>query len=100
MLSAFRVAHTSSAGIQLSQPSVFDILAQQTQAQSLKPALKYILKFVALWVRNRTFSRTLLWFEELYALAMLLLENHFLKKYGKNLSWMGLGRRKSMPATK
>lgn len=82
MLSAFRAAHTASAGIQLSQPGVFDILAQQSQAQSLKPALKYVLKFVSLWVRNKTFSRTLQYFEELYALVMLLLENYFLKKYG------------------
>jgi peroxin-12 len=85
MLSTFRAAHTSSAGIQLSQPSVFDILAQQSQSQSLKPALKYVLKFVALWLRNKTFSRMLQWFEEFYALVMLLLENYFLKKYGKSL---------------
>lgn len=89
MLSAFRAAHASSAGIQLSQPSVFDILAQQSQSQSLKPALKYVLKFVSIWLRNKTFSRTLQWFEELYALAMLLLENYFLKKYGKEWKYFG-----------
>jgi peroxin-12 len=83
MLSAFRAAHTSSAGIQLSQPSVFDILAQKSQSESLKPALKYVLKFVSLSLRNKTFSRTLQWFEELYALLMLVLENYFLKKYGE-----------------
>jgi len=86
MLSAFRAAHTSSAGIQTLQPSVFDILAQQSQAQSLKPALKYVLKFVSLWMRNKTFSRGLQWFEELYALVMFLLENYFLKKYGASFT--------------
>lgn len=83
MLSAFRAAHASSAGIQLNQPSVFDILAQRSQSESLKPALKYVLKFVSIWLRNKNFSRALQYFEELYALVVLLLENYFLKKYGK-----------------
>ncbi|KAI6206756.1 hypothetical protein M3Y94_00949100 [Aphelenchoides besseyi] len=83
MANAFRVAHsTAAAAQQHAQPGVFDILAQQSQSQSLKPALKYILKFVSLWIQNRKFSSTLRYFDELYAAFMFVIENHFLKKYG------------------
>ncbi|CAD5234281.1 unnamed protein product [Bursaphelenchus xylophilus] len=86
MSAAFKASIAASAGQAQLQPSVFDILAQQSQQQSLKPALQYVLKFGGLFYKSKGFNSFMKWFDEFYAVVMLGMENHFLKKYGASFS--------------
>ena len=65
-------------------PSVFDIWAQQSLSDSIKPALKHIVKFLGLWYPKET-KTTQKWLDEIYLLFSLFLENYYMNHYGKNI---------------
>ncbi|KAH7699125.1 PRX-12 protein [Aphelenchoides avenae] len=83
---AFRSALTGGSNVLPSAlPSIFDILAQQSLTTSLKPALQHVVKFVTQSTRGNLLLANK-FFDELYALLLLLLENHYLKRYGGSFS--------------
>ncbi|CAD5229523.1 unnamed protein product [Bursaphelenchus okinawaensis] len=86
MSTAFKASVAASAAQSQLRPSVFDILSQQSQQQSLKPAIQYILKFGALFYQSKNINSLMKWFDEIYAVVMLTMENHSLKKYGASFS--------------
>uniref|UniRef100_A0A914EFL5 Peroxisome assembly protein 12 n=1 Tax=Acrobeloides nanus TaxID=290746 RepID=A0A914EFL5_9BILA len=81
-LGAFRSGPSDKVG-QL--PTIFDILSQESLSSSLKPALRHLIKFLALWKPKR-FNDLNKWFEEAYVAFSFILENHFLKNYGASFA--------------
>ncbi|TKR81189.1 hypothetical protein L596_015104 [Steinernema carpocapsae] len=63
------------------QPSIFDLLAQESLMGSLKPSLKHLVNFLAFAYPGR-FRHCNAYFEELYTSFSFLMENYFLSKYG------------------
>lgn len=78
---AFRGAGVISEQSQ-TLPSVFDIWAQQSLAESIKPALKHLAKFLSNWYPKES-KTTIKWLDEFYLAFSLFLENYYLKNYGK-----------------
>ncbi|XP_053299251.1 peroxisome assembly protein 12 [Pleuronectes platessa] len=74
---------TSTAGNE--QPSIFEVVAQETLMDALKPALRHALKVLAECSPARF---GVLWrrFDELYLLLDLLLQNHFLSHCSASFS--------------
>ncbi|KAF2871792.1 peroxisome assembly protein 12 [Massariosphaeria phaeospora] len=68
-------------GIDDLKPSLFELLSEQQLASLLPPSLRYLLA-----ISTHRYPRYLLpilnSFDEVYALAMLLVERHFLRTYG------------------
>uniref|UniRef100_A0A8D3B4M6 Peroxisome assembly protein 12 n=1 Tax=Scophthalmus maximus TaxID=52904 RepID=A0A8D3B4M6_SCOMX len=74
---------TSTAGNE--QPSVFEVLAQESLMAALKPALRHAVKVLA---ESNPSRFGFLWrrFDELYLLLDLLLQNHFLSHCSASFS--------------
>ncbi|KJH40536.1 hypothetical protein DICVIV_13506 [Dictyocaulus viviparus] len=80
-MSTLRAAHmASSKRAAGDQPSIFDIISQEGLASSLKPAIEHLIKFLATVYSNR-FETAQKYYDELYLLFDLLLQNQYLKKY-------------------
>ncbi|CAB3401126.1 unnamed protein product [Caenorhabditis bovis] len=62
-------------------PSVFNILAQENLASSIRPAFQHLVKYLALF-KPQTFQSAHRNFDELYMVFDLLLQYYFLKNYG------------------
>ncbi|KAF8901627.1 Pex12 amino terminal region-domain-containing protein, partial [Gymnopilus junonius] len=77
------------------KPSLFELLAQEQLRDLLQPALKYVLAVFA-----QRYPRYLLRIvnrhEEFYALIMLIVERHYLRKYNASFAenFYGLKRRR------
>ncbi|KAJ4472187.1 cyclin-dependent protein kinase inhibitor [Lentinula aciculospora] len=77
------------------KPSLFELVAQEQLRDLLQPALKYVLAVFA-----QRYPRYLLRIvnrhEEFYALIMLFVERHYLRKHGSSFSenFYGLKRRR------
>ncbi|XP_037545277.1 peroxisome assembly protein 12 [Nematolebias whitei] len=69
-------AHLTSTAI-TEQPSVFEVLAQESLMEAIRPALRHTVKVLA---ESNPSRYSFLWrrFDELYLLLDLLLQNHFL----------------------
>uniref|UniRef100_A0AC35FI11 Peroxisome assembly protein 12 n=1 Tax=Panagrolaimus sp. PS1159 TaxID=55785 RepID=A0AC35FI11_9BILA len=79
-------------------PSVFDIWAQQSLADSVKPAFKHVVKFMGLWYPKETKSVNK-WFDELYLGFSLFLDTYYLKNYGGSFSENFYGMKRINPKT-
>ncbi|KAJ1369502.1 hypothetical protein KIN20_030978 [Parelaphostrongylus tenuis] len=85
-MSNLRAAHiTSLQHAVAAQPSIFNILSQESLTTSLKPAIGHLIKFLAMVYSNR-FQMAHEYYDELYLLFDLLLQNQYLKKYGASFS--------------
>jgi len=67
------------------QPSIFDVLSQESLISSLKPAMGHVVKYLASSNPKR-FAMAYRYYDELYALFDLWLQNHYLKCYGASFS--------------
>ncbi|XP_026203062.1 peroxisome assembly protein 12 [Anabas testudineus] len=74
---------TSRAGNE--QPSVFEVLAQESLMEAVKPALRHAVKVLA---ESNPARFDFLWqrFDELYLLLDILLQNHFLSQCSASFS--------------
>ncbi|CAJ0583546.1 unnamed protein product, partial [Mesorhabditis spiculigera] len=79
---AFQSHNSNKVG---DQPSIFDVMSQESLMKSLKPAMRHLVKYLAMVSPSR-FSTASKWYDELYTLFDLWLQNHFLKKYGASFS--------------
>uniref|UniRef100_A0A1I7X5W1 Peroxisome assembly protein 12 n=1 Tax=Heterorhabditis bacteriophora TaxID=37862 RepID=A0A1I7X5W1_HETBA len=80
-----RAAHLSSIHSVGEQPSIFDILSQESLMKALKPAIGYLMKYLAT-TYPRLFLSSHRRFDEFYLLFDLFLQNQYLKKYGASFS--------------
>lgn len=67
------------------QPSIFDVLAEESFAGTLKPAIKYLFTFLSAQYPGK-FSKPIQWFDEIYLLFDAGLQNYYLKHYGASFS--------------
>ncbi|KAI0852590.1 Pex12 amino terminal region-domain-containing protein [Daldinia vernicosa] len=81
------------------KPSLFELLSEQQLNSLLPPTLRYLLT-VATHRYPRYLLRVLNSFDELYALAMLVIERHYLRTRGGSFTehFYGLKREKSLQA--
>ena len=81
------------------KPSLFELLSEQQLAALIPPSLRYLLA-VATHRNPRYLLRILNSFDELYAILMLLVEQHFLKTHGGGFTenFYGLKREKAIQA--
>lgn len=79
------------------KPSLFEVLSEQQLAALIPPSLRYLLA-VATHQHPRYLLRILNSFDELHALAMLLIERHFLKTHGGGFTenFYGLKRERAL----
>jgi peroxin-12 len=79
------------------KPSLFEVLSEQQLNSLLPPTLRYLLT-VATQRYPRYLLRALNSFDELYALAMLLVERHYLRTRGGSFTehFYGLKREKAL----
>jgi len=77
------------------KPSLFELVAQEQLRDLLQPALKYVLSVFA-QRHPRYLLRIVNRHEEFYALIMLYVERHYLRKYNASFSenFYGLKRRR------
>ncbi|XP_042249908.1 peroxisome assembly protein 12 [Thunnus maccoyii] len=77
-------AHLTSTAVN-EQPSVFEVLAQESLMEAVKPALRHAVKVLA---ESNPSRFGFLWrrFDELYLLLDLLLQNHFLSHCSASFS--------------
>ncbi|KAH9062010.1 cyclin-dependent protein kinase inhibitor [Lactarius vividus] len=77
------------------KPSLFELVAQEQLRDLLQPALKYVLSVFA-QRHPRYLLRIVNKHEEFYALIMLYVERHYLRKYNASFSenFYGLKRRR------
>ncbi|XP_040919337.1 peroxisome assembly protein 12 [Toxotes jaculatrix] len=77
-------AHLTSTAVN-EQPSIFEVLAQESLMEAVKPALRHAVKVLA---ESNPSSFGFLWqrFDELYLLLDLLLQNHFLSHSSASFS--------------
>uniref|UniRef100_A0A0N5AJ82 Peroxisome assembly protein 12 n=1 Tax=Syphacia muris TaxID=451379 RepID=A0A0N5AJ82_9BILA len=68
------------------QPSIFDILAEESFGGTLKPAFKYILTFLSSRYPSTISKQSIRWFDELYLLLDAFLQNYYLKHYGASFA--------------
>ncbi|KAI1491870.1 Pex12 amino terminal region-domain-containing protein [Biscogniauxia mediterranea] len=81
------------------KPSLFEVLSEQQLNSLLPPTLRYLLT-VATHRYPRYLLRALNSFDELYALAMLVIERHYLRTRGGSFTehFYGLKREKALQA--
>ncbi|KAI0386035.1 Pex12 amino terminal region-domain-containing protein [Hypomontagnella monticulosa] len=81
------------------KPSLFELLSEQQLNSLLPPTLRYLLT-VATHRYPRYLLRALNSFDELYALAMLIVERHYLRTRGGSFTenFYGLKREKALHA--
>ena len=81
------------------KPSLFELLSEQQLNALLPPTLRYLLT-VATQRHPRYLLRILNSFDELYALAMLVVERHYLRTRGGSFTehFYGLKRERALPA--
>ena len=81
------------------KPSLFELLSEQQLNSLLPPTLRYLLT-VATHRYPRYLLRALNSFDELYALAMLVVERHYLRTRGGGFTehFYGLKREKALQA--
>ncbi|CAK6960201.1 Hypothetical predicted protein [Scomber scombrus] len=77
-------AHLTSTAVN-EQPSVFEVLAQESLMEAVKPALRHAVKVLAESNPSR-FGFLCRCFDELYLLLDLLLQNHFLSHCSASFS--------------
>uniref|UniRef100_T1JC72 Peroxisome assembly protein 12 n=1 Tax=Strigamia maritima TaxID=126957 RepID=T1JC72_STRMM len=67
----------------LNSPSIFEVLAQENLHTALRPAFEYLLKILV----NKYPQHTayLKYYSEIYLAFDLIIQNHFLKYYGKDV---------------
>ncbi|CAN9505399.1 unnamed protein product [Ophioblennius macclurei] len=77
-------AHLTST-VTLDQPSIFEVLAQESLMETVKPALRHAVKVLA---ESNPSRFGFLWrsFDELYLLLDLFLQNHFLSNCSASFS--------------
>ncbi|VDO48080.1 unnamed protein product [Haemonchus placei] len=86
MSSTLRASHMASFKQAIGdQPSIFDIISQESLMTSLKPAMGHLVKFLAM-VYSQRFQTAHRYYDELYLLFDLILQNQYLKKYGASFS--------------
>ncbi|VDK66917.1 unnamed protein product [Onchocerca ochengi] len=67
------------------QPSIFELIARDNLAVSIQQAIHHIVKY--LYESNPSRYRLLWkWYDEVYAIADLALENFYLRRYGASLA--------------
>lgn len=77
-------AHLTSTAVN-EQPSIFEVLAQESLMEAVRPALRHAVKVLA---ESNPSHFGILWrrFDELYLLLDLLLQNHFLSHCSASFS--------------
>ncbi|KAF7201084.1 peroxisome assembly protein 12 [Nothobranchius furzeri] len=77
-------AHLTSAAVG-EQPSIFEVLAQESLMEAVKPALRHAVRVLA---ESNPSHFGFLWrsFDELYLLLDLILQNHFLRHCSASFS--------------
>ena len=88
---------TALRGIDDQKPSLFELLSEQQLNALLPPTLRYLLT-VLTHRYPRYLLRVVNSFDELYALAMLLVERHYLRTRGGGFTehFYGLKREKAL----
>ncbi|KAJ3188870.1 ubiquitin-protein ligase peroxin 12 [Gaertneriomyces sp. JEL0708] len=67
------------------RPSVFELIAQDKMRDMLKPALRYVLAIYA-QRHPRYLLRLANWSDEVYAMLMILIEQHYLREWGSSFT--------------
>ncbi|CAJ0955217.1 unnamed protein product, partial [Mesorhabditis belari] len=80
------------------QPSIFDVMSQESLMKSLKPALRHLTKYLA-FAYPEKFSSLSQKYDEFYFLFDFFLQNHFLTKYGASFSENFYGMKRIFQAT-
>lgn len=77
-------AHLTSTAVN-EQPSIFEVLAQESLMEAVRPALRHVVKILA---ESNPSRFGFLWqcFDELYLLLDLVLQNHFLSHCSASFS--------------
>ncbi|XP_019367068.1 PREDICTED: peroxisome assembly protein 12 [Gavialis gangeticus] len=78
-------AHLTAAGGGEEAPSIFEAVAQDSLMAALRPALRHMAKVLAESNPGR-YGCLWTWFDELYALLDLLLQQHYLSKCSASFS--------------
>ncbi|CAH1800372.1 unnamed protein product [Owenia fusiformis] len=73
-------AHLTTAAAE-DQPTIFDVLAQENLMTSIRPALKHASRILAESNPGR-FGWLYAYNDELYSILDIVLQNHYLRKYG------------------
>ena len=91
---------SSIAGIDECKPSLFELLSETQLRDLLEPSLRYLLA-VATQRNPRYLIRILNRYDEVYALLMLLVERHYLARWGGSFTenFYGLKRERVVAAS-
>lgn len=87
------------SGVDESKPSLFELLSETQLRELLEPSLRYLLA-VATHRHPRYLIRILNRYDEVYALLMLLVERHYLSRWGGSFTenFYGLKRERVIAA--
>nr|XP_048679526.1 peroxisome assembly protein 12 [Caretta caretta] len=78
-------AHLTAASASDDRPSVFEVVAQDSLMSALRPALQHVAKVLAESNPGR-YGFLWRWFDEIYTLLDLLLQQHFLSQFSASFS--------------
>ncbi|EMP28892.1 Peroxisome assembly protein 12 [Chelonia mydas] len=78
-------AHLTAASASDDRPSVFEVVAQDSLMSALRPALQHVAKVLAESNPGRC-GFLWRWFDEIYTLLDLLLQQHFLSQFSASFS--------------
>uniref|UniRef100_A0A914XGE1 Pex N-terminal domain-containing protein n=1 Tax=Plectus sambesii TaxID=2011161 RepID=A0A914XGE1_9BILA len=97
--SAVRGAHLASERVTVGQqPSIFDVLSQESLMSTLKPAFRHLVKYLASAYPGR-FQKVHQFYDEVFAGFELLLQNYCLKNCGASFAENFYNMKRVVPAT-
>ncbi|XP_050409896.1 peroxisome assembly protein 12 [Patella vulgata] len=73
-------AHITSVNLSADRPTVFEVLAQESLSTTIRPAAKHAVKVLA-ESRPDRFGWMLQFFDEVYTVLELLVQNYYLQRY-------------------
>ncbi|XP_030041797.1 peroxisome assembly protein 12 [Microcaecilia unicolor] len=82
---AEHAAHLTTASLSDERPSIFEVIAQDSLMIAVRPALQHIAKILAESNPQR-YGTLWRWFDEIYSLLNLVLQQHFLAKTSASFS--------------
>ncbi|XP_067393892.1 peroxisome assembly protein 12 [Emydura macquarii macquarii] len=78
-------AHLTAASVSEDRPSIFEVVAQDSLMSAVRPALQHVAKVLAESNPGR-YGFLWRWFDEIYSLLDLLLQQHFLSRCSASFS--------------
>ncbi|XP_029468606.1 peroxisome assembly protein 12 [Rhinatrema bivittatum] len=82
---AEHAAHLTTTSVSDERPSIFEVIAQDSLMSAVRPGLQHIAKILAESNPQR-YGTLWRWFDEIYSLFDLLLQQHFLAKASASFS--------------